>query len=437
MARHQGAAVRPGSVALRLARLYRLEIAGGTALLVSWQLSSLLVGRRGGAALVAIVATGLSCCRPARAWMLGRWRAARARRRLLVALQAVGFAKSAQEWPVVINVVATLAGHRLTVRVPKGLSVADLERVAEPTAAAMTVSRVRVVRDRSNAALARVSVVETDPLAGAMSMPWPLTKVERCDLWQPIPIGIDEDGDAVHLGLPEHNLLLGGEPGAGKSAALSLLLAAAALDPGVKLWLLDGKQVELGPWVSCAEALVGPNPTEAIEVLETLRMEMDLRYAQLLAWRRRKVAPSDGLGLQVVACDELAFFTAAGDRRQREQLADLLRDLVARGRAAGIIVLAATQKPSSDVVPTSLRDLFGYRWAMRCVTREASDTVLGSGWSTNGYSAAEVDPATRGVGYLLHEGGLPVRLRAAYLDDDALADLAERATRLRNPEAPT
>ncbi len=437
MARAEGAAARLGSVALRLARLYHLELALVMILLAGWQLSTLLAGQWGGAVLVVFAATGLCSWPPARATLLRRWRAARARRRLLVALQAVGFAKSVRESPVVIDVVATLAGHRLTVRVPKGLTVADLERAAEPTAAAMTVSRVRVVRDRGNAAVARVSVVETDPLAGKVAMAWPLANVARFDLWRPVPIGVDEDGDAVQLSLPEHNLLLGGEPGAGKSAALSLLLAAAALDPGVKLWLLDGKQVELAPWVGCAEALVGPNPTEAIEVLEALRLEMDLRYAQLLAWRRRKVAPADGLGLQVVACDELAFFTAGGDRKQREHLADLLRDLVARGRAAGIIVLAATQKPSSDVVPTSLRDLFGYRWAMRCATREASDTVLGSGWSTNGYSAAEVDPATRGVGYLLHEGGLPVRLRAAYLDDDALADLAERATRLRNPETPT
>ncbi|MDQ6839710.1 MAG: hypothetical protein M3137_15630 [Actinomycetota bacterium] len=164
---------------------------------------------------------------------------------------------------------------------------------------------------------------------------------------------------------------------------------------------------------------------------------MDLRYAQLLAWRRRKVSPGDGLGLQIVACDELALFTAAGERKQRERVSDLLRDLVARGRAAGIVVIAATQKPSSDVVPTSLRDLFGYRWAMRCATREASDTILGSGWSTNGYSAAEIDPATRGVGYLLHEGGFPVRMRAAYLDDETLAHLADRATRLRHPEHPT
>ena len=44
-----------------------------------------------------------------------------------------------------------------------------------------------------------------------------------------------------------------------------------------------------------------------------------------------------------------------------------------------------------------------------------------------GYSAASIDPAARGVGLLLQEGGIPVRLRSCYLDDLALADLARRS----------
>lgn len=94
-------------------------------------------------------------------------------------------------------------------------------------------------------------------------------------------------------------------------------------------------------------------------------------------------------------------------------------------------MLAATQKPSADVVPTSLRDLFGFRWAMRCSTPQASDTILGAGWASGGYSAAEIDAACRGVGFLLHEGGLPVRLRAFHLDDAAVAGIAERAEKIR------
>jgi DNA segregation ATPase FtsK/SpoIIIE-like protein len=134
----------------------------------------------------------------------------------------------------------------------------------------------------------------------------------------------------------------------------------------VNLWLLDGKLVELATWAGCAEHSVGVSVAEAIDVLRQLPTEMELRYAELLAGRKRKVGPADGMALHVVVCDELAHYLTAPQRKEREEFANVLRDLVSRGRAAGVIVLAATQKPSSDVVPTSLRDLFGFRWAMRC-----------------------------------------------------------------------
>ena len=64
--------------------------------------------------------------------------------------------------------------------------------------------------------------------------------------------------------------------------------------------------------------------------------------------------------------DEVAYFSATvGEPRQQKEFTALLRDLVARGRAAGVIVVAATQRPSADIIPTSLRDLFGYRWLCR------------------------------------------------------------------------
>jgi len=160
-------------------------------------------------------------------------------------------------------------------------------------------------------------------------------------------------------------------------------------------------------------------------------VEMEQRYGQLLSEGKRKVARGDGVPLHVVVCDELAHYLTTPDRKERAEFTGLLRDLVSRGRAAGIIVLAATQKPSADVVPTSIRDLFGFRWAMRCSTSQASDTILGSGWASEGYSAADIDPSCRGVGYLLHEGGIPQRLRSYYLDDSALASISARAEEVR------
>jgi len=159
---------------------------------------------------------------------------------------------------------------------------------------------------------------------------------------------------------------------------------------------------------------------------------MDGRYDLLLGAGRRKVTAEAAVPVLVVVVDELAYFSATvGESKQQKEFVGLVRDLVARGRAAGIITVAATQRPSADIVPTSLRDLFGYRWAFRCSTDASSDVILGHGWANAGYTATSIDPAARGVGWLIAEGGTPVRMKAAYLDDDQVADLAAYAARLR------
>jgi integrase len=132
--------------------------------------------------------------------------------------------------------------------VPAGGQVPDLEAQAERIAAFLAVREVRVVRDPASARHARVVVLRRDPLADPAPTAWPLVKANRLSLWQPIPVGEDEDGSPVTVTLPERNLLLDGEPGAGKSNVLQLLVAVGALDPSVRLTLFDPKLVELAVW---------------------------------------------------------------------------------------------------------------------------------------------------------------------------------------------
>ena len=94
-------------------------------------------------------------------------------------------------------------------------------------------------------------------------------------------------------------------------------------------------------------------------------------------------------------------------------------------------VALATQRPSHQVIDPSLRDLFAYRWAFRCTTDSSSNTVLGHGWSGQGYSAATIDPRSRGVSWLLSETGVPRRIKTAYLTDLDIHDLAAYAASLR------
>lgn len=431
MARSEGAVEAFVSTALHLAWEFRLELTLAIGAWWCWSLANGELGSQLGTLVMALACTALLGMPRSRQALWRALRVSRVRRRFRSACRLSHFDKVSERVPSVLKADETPAGFRLLVRVPGGTAVSELEDMAEVAAASMAVRDVRVRRDPTNASLATVSVIERDPLSDPEPLDWEWLNAGRTDLWQPVPVGLDEDGNPIRLSLVEHNVLLGGEPGAGKSAALSILLAAAALDPSVCLWLLDGKQVELAPWAACARAFVGTDVAEATSVLRSIQAEMDIRYGELLHEGKRKISPGDGHPLHVVACDELALYLASGDKRDRTECAEALRDLVARGRAAGVIVLAATHKPGSDIVPTSLRDLFGFRWAMRCATREASDTILGSGWATEGYSAATIDAASRGVGYLLHEGGLPVRLKAAYLDDGAVKLLADRAAQLR------
>ena len=175
-----------------------------------------------------------------------------------------------------------------------------------------------------------------------------------------------------------------------------------------------------------AEQLVGPECEQAVELLRALQREMDARYRELLALGLRKVRREDGLALHLVVVDELAFYLSDSDRKLRQEVAELLRDLVARGRAAGVIVVAATQKPGADV-PTALRDLFGFRLALRCNTPQASDTILGQGWASSGYDASTVAGGQRGVGLLLAEGERPARIKTFHLSDAQIGAIVERA----------
>lgn len=389
-----------------------------------------------GAAGLAVLLAAIACT-PSLRRRLGSLLAGSAlRRRWRRAVGALGPGLLAACPPVILGVRRAPVGEQLLVALPPGSHPGELEAGADRLATALGAREVRIEREAANAARAVVTVVYRDPLATQDALTWPRAGAGQVSIWDPVPVGLDENGHEVTLGLPERNVLLGGEPGAGKSAALSLLVASAALDPTCALWLLDGKLVELAAWAKVAAGSAGVDPAEAIELLAHLQAEMDARYATLLATGARKVTPGAGLGLHVVVVDELAHYLTTGDRRQRGEIADRLRDLVSRGRAAGIVVLAATQKPSTDIVPSSLRDLFGFRWALRCATAQASDTILGSGWAARGYSAATIDAAHRGVGWLLHEGGTPVRLRSFYVDDAALAALATRAGALRQQDRP-
>src|SRR5215475_3952550 len=110
----------------------------------------------------------------------------------------------------------------------------------------LALARATALRQR-DALMRALSLVPAGPAVAALP-----------SIFDPIYVGINEFGLIVLVTLMYRNILIGGEPGSGKSALLNNIVAHAALSLDCRLCLLDGKRVELGQWRGCADVFVGP-----------------------------------------------------------------------------------------------------------------------------------------------------------------------------------
>jgi S-DNA-T family DNA segregation ATPase FtsK/SpoIIIE len=342
----------------------------------------------------------------------------------------------AKKRPTLIQVERFNCGVRLTLSLASGTSLEEFEKLASYLAVHFGAREVRMDRAKTNASIVVCAIYMQDPFEGK-EFTWTSAKGVRqpTSAWDPIPIGIDRDGNEVKLSLIERNLLIGGEPGSGKSVALNVVIANLAQCSDVAVHLFDAKSVELEAWTQIAAGFVGPNIDDAIAQLRRLRSMMEDRYRFLGQQRARKLHRKHRLNLIVVVIDELPFYVANPDRSKAREFGDILGDLIARGRAAGIIFVVAAQKPSADTLPSAIRDLINLRLAFRCSTKEASDTILGGGWASAGFSAATIGINNRGVGWLLGESGQPELIRVYLIDDVTIAQIVEEnSSRFRDKE---
>jgi S-DNA-T family DNA segregation ATPase FtsK/SpoIIIE len=399
--------------------------------LITWAARHWLSHQFGPAVAFAVVAMGagaLVCAAPSREWLLDHTRGEMIERWLSRALAHTGL-RDFDGGIYVAESCTVPGGVALTVLIPEGTTVEQLTEGSEALAVTMGARDVQVRRDRAMAGRAEITVLYDDPLAGA-EVRWPWADAWQTLLWQGLPFGVDEQGRNVQLGLVGHNLLIGGEPGSGKSNALALIVGAAALDPDVQLWLFDGERTELACWRYSARRYCGSIATEATASLDELRALVTQRHEMLEAQKLHQVTPDMDLDLVLIVISELAGYLH-GTSDSESAFADSLLDLVARGRTAGVIVVAVTDNQTSEVVPAALSEWFDYRLALRCATREASDTLLRSGWPPASTSASEIDPATPGAGLLLADKDVPRRMRCYRLKDDDLQNVIERATEVR------
>ena len=212
------------------------------------------------------------------------------------------------------------------------------------------------------------------------------------------------------------HLLVAGATKQGKSVGLNVIISSLlyAKHPSeLKFVFIDPKMVEFTAYNSLLKHYLAVLPTavsedderenaiikqpkQAEQVLNSLCIEMDERYKLLAAagvndiklynekYKERRLLPTDGhkhLPYLVVVIDEYADLTMAGGaggdaRKTSKNISDYIVRLAQKGRAAGIHVIIATQRPSVNVITGLIKTNFPTRIAFRVVGRVDSQTIL-------------------------------------------------------------
>ncbi len=316
----------------------------------------------------------------------------------------------------------TAAGiERLLIQVPVGLTFDDVEARVDAVGQAFGSRSARVVRDRPGRVW--IELVRRDVLARVVA---PIASSET-DLTG-LPVGMADDGGSWRMRLSGTHTLIAGATGSGKGSVLwSLMagLAPALRDGWAQVWAIDPKGgMELGLGRGCFARFEGGDAEAMCDLLEEAVKVKSERAARLADSGQRLHSPTPNDPHLVIVVDELATLTAFAERAVTRRIDQAMGLLLTQGRAVGISVVAAVQDPGKDVV--TWRDLFPTRIALRVDNPIQVDMVLGEGARDSGARADEINELMPGVGYVRVEGTRAIRrVRAAYLADDDVVELAE------------
>lgn len=276
--------------------------------------------------------------------------------------------------------------------------------------------------------------------------PWPLARTGSASLFKALPFGTDQRGRPVSLTLMYDNVLIGAMPGMGKTFSLRTPLLAAALDPLAELliWELKGTG-DLDPIGKKVAADYGSGPDDATcaAALDSIRYVYgDLeRRAKVISslpkdkCPENKVTPelaavrSLGLHPLVLAIDECQELFSHSE--YGKEAGALCTAIIKRGRALGVILLLATQRPDKDSLPPAISANVGTRFCLRVMGQIENDMILGTSAYRNGIRATTFTKSDKGIGYLAGAADDPQIVRTYYIDNPTADRICDRARAAR------
>lgn len=244
-------------------------------------------------------------------------------------------------------------------------------------------------------------------------------------------VGKDIEGNAIVADLKSMpHLLIAGSTGSGKSVCVNSIITSIlykATPDEVKLVLIDPKVVELSNYNGIPHMLIPvvTEPTKAAAALNWAVAEMDDRYRRFAEEGVREMASYNKVVKErgdedlvmaqiVIIIDELADLMMVAKSQVEESICRLAQ----KARAAGMHLIVATQRPSTDVVTGLIKANIPSRIAFAVSSHHDSMTILDM-------SGAE---KLVGKGDMLFNplgSGKPKRIQGPFISDDEVKNVID------------
>ena len=202
------------------------------------------------------------------------------------------------------------------------------------------------------------------------------------------------------------HILLGGSTGSGKSVLLKLLLMQA-MKKGARVYIADFKGGVDFPPLWNRDCRICFEETDLLGLLTDLVAELErrkeiFRTAGCSSIDTYNKSTGESLQRLIFACDEVAEVldkTGADAERKKllAQIENRLSTIARQGRAFGIHLILATQRPDASIIPGQIRNNMDFRVCGR------ADSVLSSIILDNTDAAGLIPKDARGR-FLLHDG---------------------------------
>ncbi|WP_187940947.1 DNA translocase FtsK [Helicobacter pylori] len=224
------------------------------------------------------------------------------------------------------------------------------------------------------------------------------------------------------------HLLIAGTTGSGKSVGVNaMILSLLYKNPPdqLKLVMIDPKMVEFSIYADIPHLLtpIITDPKKAIGALQSMAKEMERRYSLMSEYKVKTIdsynEQAENNGVEafpylIVVIDELADLMMTGGKEAEFPIARIAQ----MGRASGLHLIVATQRPSVDVVTGLIKTNLPSRVSFRVGTKIDSKVILDTDGAQSLLGRGDMlftPPGTNGL----------VRLHAPFATEDEIKKIVD------------